>query len=75
MKQLILTFFAVILFYSLFFNNEPKMHVVDETNYIHQDAISVPNLKVVSDTMNHFAFYNMEMMGWNFYIPQYEETK
>ena len=57
MKQLILTFFAVILCYSLFFDKKPKTHAVDEIDYIHQDAALVPNLKIVNDTVNYFALY------------------
>jgi len=71
MKQLILTFFAVILCYSLFFDKEPKTHTIDEIDYIRQDAASVPNLKAVPDTLNYFAFYNLESENWGFYIPQY----
>ena len=73
MKQLILTFFAVILCYSLFFDKEPKTHAIDEINYIRQDAASVPNLKAVPDTMTHFALYNFETEDW-YYIPQYGEV-
>ena len=70
MKQLILTFFAVILCYSLFFDKEPKMHTIDEINYIHQDAASVPNPKATTDTLNYLALYNVEAVGWNFCIPE-----
>ena len=74
MKQLILTFFAAILCYSLFFDKEPKTNTIDEINYIRQDAASVPNLKAVPDTMNYFALYNIEVDGW-YYVPQYREIK
>ena len=57
MKQLILTFFAVILCYSLFFNNEPVKPNVDEINYIYEGA-SIPNVNIiVPDTSNYFAQY------------------
>ena len=75
MKQLILTFFAVILCYSLFFDKEPKTHAIDEINYIHQDAASIPNLNTAPDSLNYFALYNIEVVGWNLYIPQYGEIK
>ena len=67
MKQLILTFFAAILCYSLFFDKEKKTHTIDEINYIYEDATSVPNLNVtVPDTLNYFALYNAGMTGWDF---------
>ena len=56
MKQLILTFFAVILCYSLFFDKEKKAHAIDEINYIREDAALVPNLKTVPDTLYYFSF-------------------
>ena len=71
MKQLILTFFAIILCYSLFFDKEKKTNAIDEINYIHQDAASVPNPKAVADTLNYFALYNNETVGWNFQMPEY----
>ena len=71
MKQLILTFFAVILCYSLFFDKEKKTHAIDEINNIHQDAALVPNIKNVPDTLDYLALYNMESVGWNFNISQY----
>ena len=58
MKQLILTFFAVILCYSLFFDTEPKATAVDEINYIYEGAF-IPNVNViVPDTFNYFALYS-----------------
>ena len=75
MKQLILTFFAVIFCYSLFFDKEPKAHAIDKINYINEDAASVPIHELaISDTVNYLAMYNVKTIGWNFYIPQYEET-
>ena len=75
MKQLILTFFAIILCYSLFFDKEKKTNAIDEINYIHQDAASVPNPKAASDTLNYFAMFNVETVGWNFQIPEYGKVK
>jgi len=58
MKQLILTFFAVILCYSLFIDTEPKATAVDEIDYIYEGASS-PNVNImVPDTFNYFAFYS-----------------
>ena len=57
MKQLILTFFAIILCYSLFFNNDTKSPAVDEINYIYEDTYT-PNVNtIISDTFNSPAFY------------------
>ena len=74
MKQLILTFFAIILCYSLFFDKEPKTHAIDEINNIHQDPALVPNLKTVPDTVSFLAFYNMEAIGWSFHAPEFGKT-
>ena len=58
MKQLILTFFAVILCYSLFFDTEPKATAVDEINYIYEGA-SIPSVNIiVPDTFNYLALYS-----------------
>ena len=60
MKQLILTFFAVILCYSLFFDKEPKVTPVDEINYIYNGAY-IPDVNViVPDTFNYFALYSVD---------------
>ena len=60
MKQLILTFFAVILCYSLFFDTEPKATAVDEINYIYEGA-SIPNVNIiVPDTFNYLALYSAD---------------
>ena len=60
MKQLILTFFAVILCYSLFFDNEPKVTPVDEINYIYNGSY-IPDVNViVPDTFNYFALYSVD---------------
>jgi hypothetical protein len=72
MKQLILTFFAVILLYSLFIDNEPEKPAVDEINYIYEDAASFPeNKTIASDTLNKIALYNMETVDWSFYTLEY----
>ena len=60
MKHLILTFFAVILCYSLFFDNKSKASAVDEINYIYED-VSIPNVNIlVPDTFNYFSLYNTD---------------
>ncbi len=71
MKQLILTFFAVILCYSLFFDNNGKEKpAVDEINYIYEDAF-IPNLYFrAPDTLNYFALYDNCPIGWNSEIPE-----
>jgi len=52
MKQLILTFFAVILCFSLFFDKKSEKPIVDEINYIHE-APNISGLPYATpDTMN-----------------------
>ncbi|MDR0575936.1 MAG: hypothetical protein LBG96_18250 [Tannerella sp.] len=65
MKQLILTFFAVILCYSLFFDNETEKSVSDEINYIYEDTLSPDPYLQAPDTLNYFTLYNCST-GWNF---------
>lgn len=63
MKQLILTFFAVILCYSLFFDQEAKKPAVDEINYI-EDTL-MPDLNLIApDTLTHYTLYDANMI-WN----------
>ncbi|MDR2775897.1 MAG: hypothetical protein LBC19_14410 [Tannerella sp.] len=50
MKQLLFTFFAVILCYSLFFDKGSDVAPVDEINYIYEEA--VPDLYFAMDTLN-----------------------
>lgn len=63
MKQLILTFFAVILCYSLFFDTKKtKEPEVDKINYIHEDAL-MPELDLITpDTLTHYTLYNADMI-------------
>jgi hypothetical protein len=64
MKQLLLTFFGVILCYSLFFDKEAEKPAVDGINYIQRDFRS-PNLHYISpDTMTYLAFYNNNPVSW-----------
>ena len=69
MKQLILTFFLVILCYSLFFDKKAETRsVVDEINYIQKEDFS-PRIHIeVLDTMNYFAFYSPAI--WIFEMPK-----
>ena len=58
MKQLILTFFLVILCYSLFFDKKTANRAKDEINFIQEDAI-IPNLPYLAlDTVNYFTLNN-----------------
>jgi len=62
MKQLILTFFAVILCYSLFFDKESGRLIVDENNYI-QESPQISGLPFIApDTMNFLTLY--DAAGW-----------
>ena len=65
MKQLILTFFLVILGYSLFFDKKAEqLPVVDEINYVKKEAF-YPHIHVeAADTIPYFAMYNPT--GWVF---------
>lgn len=69
MKQLILTFFAVILCYSLFFDKEAKKPAIDEINYI-EDTL-IPDLnQIAPDTLTHYTFYDAK----NFNTPEHTGT-
>jgi hypothetical protein len=57
MKRLILTFFATILCYSLFFDNEPEFNAVEKINYI-QNSPSIPSVyNLALDTVNYYSSY------------------
>jgi hypothetical protein len=63
MKHLILTFFAVILCYSLFFDNKSATTAADEINYVHEN-VSPPIYPIVfPDTMQFITAHNV---GLNF---------
>jgi hypothetical protein len=53
MKQLLFTFFAIVLCYSLFFDNESRLSVIDEQNYIYEDA----SPDIYKDTLNFSTPY------------------
>ena len=56
MKQLIFTFFLVILCYSLFFDKKAEiLPVVDEIDYVQKEVISPKFYRGIPDTMNYFA--------------------
>ena len=64
MKQLILTFFAVILCYSLFFDKKSENPTVDEINYIRENAQIYDARLVAPDTMGHITmnYYDQKMI-------------
>jgi len=64
MKQLILTFFLVILCYSLFFDKKIDSPTKDEINFTQEDAISPYLPYLVSDTVYDITLNN-KAMGWN----------
>jgi len=72
MKQLILTFFAAILCYSLFFDKEEKPAAVDEINYIHEDAPSFMN--TMRDALAfHVGFFDYSQRNFrNIYDPEFQ---
>ncbi len=73
MKQLIFTFFAVILCYSLFFDEKDTKPTVDEINYIYEDA-SVPALNFIApDTLNYFCLYGVNVICRPSNIPEYKD--
>ncbi len=55
MKQLLFTFFAIVLCYSLFFDNEPSLSVVDELNYIYED-VSPDTSYMAKDTLGSYIY-------------------
>ena len=68
MKQLILTFFLVILCYSLFFDNEKVDSAKDEINYIQED-IFIPYLPYkASETVNYLTLQNYST-NWHAFLP------
>jgi len=64
MKQLLLTFFAVIFCYSLFFDKKAASPVVDEINYKY-DEVRIPNYHYnFQDSMNYLTLYSGSEV-WN----------
>jgi len=65
MKQLLLTFFAIILCYSLFIDKKADKPIVDHINYIHEDP-QISGIHYESpDTMNLLTIYNSEDLSWS----------
>ena len=64
MKQLILTFFLVILCYSLFFDKKTESQTKDEINFIQEDAIIHYLPYLALDTVDYFTLNNNTMV-WN----------
>ena len=58
MKQLLLTFFAVILCYSMFFDKKATNPVVDEINYMNNEVL-IPNYHYTfKDSSHYLTFYS-----------------
>ena len=55
MKPLLFTFFAIILCYSLFFDNEPALPAVDELNYVYENTF--PGMYLAKDTLDSYSCY------------------
>jgi len=62
MKQLLLTFFFVIMCYSLFFNNKAADRTNDEINYIQKDIFAPLLLEIASDSLNYVTFNSNNAM-------------
>ena len=73
MKQLLLTFFAVVLCYSLFFDNKTEQPIVDEINYIHEDFQISGFQYIAPDTMNYLTVTSIPA-GLHFRHGGYAET-
>ena len=71
MKQLLLTFFAIILCYSFFFDNEAEIPAVDKINYIYEET-SVPMHISVPDTLNYYSLYRNYSLGYTDYFNLYK---
>jgi hypothetical protein len=76
MKQLLFTFFAIVLCYSLFFDDENRLSAVDERNYIYEKTS--PEMYLAKDTLGPYVYsiVNYETNLWNpyFYFPDKEIT-
>ena len=63
MKQLILTFFAVILCYSLFFDKKAEKPTIDEIKSIH-DGTQISDFPYITPkTMHYITFYSYPFEG------------
>ena len=56
MKQLIMTFFLILLCYSLFFNKKTENLINDEINFKQKDVYTPLLPDVNSDTVNYMNF-------------------
>jgi hypothetical protein len=73
MKPLLFTFFAIVLCYSLFFDDGRKPSAVDGRNYIHEK--SSPDMYLpAKDTLDSYVYglVYCEMNLWNPYFPDKE---
>ena len=68
MKQLILTFFLVILCYSLFFDKKPDPINIEEVFFIQKEADNQHSPYIYSDTAN-FITSNTISSDWLVSIP------
>ena len=64
MKQLIMTFFVVILCYSLFFDKKAENPAIDEINSIQDDAQISDFPHIAPYTMHFITLYNYPS-DWN----------
>ena len=72
MKQLILTFFLVILCYSLFFDKKTGHYTNDVNNYIHTDANILLAPYMVSDTVSSISTLELFENDSYVYYPHNE---
>ena len=66
MKQLILTFFAVVLCYSLLFNDRNVSPAVDEVNYVYKE-VSIPNYYI--GLLDTFSYNSLSTTPVNHMYP------
>jgi len=62
MKPLLLTFFFVIMCYSLFSNQKEADRTNDEINYIQKDIFAPLLHEIASDSLNHLTFNSNNAM-------------
>jgi hypothetical protein len=70
MKQLIVTFFAIVLCYSLFFDKKPSVSVVDQLNYIY-DYVLIDTLNVYTYSIIH----PMNMNRWDSFTVAVDKNR
>jgi len=65
MKQLILTFFAVILCYSLFFDQKTEKPAVDEIKSIYESPAISETHPIAPDSMFFLTLYHDDGLSWS----------